>query len=118
MTPLDIMINQANEKSTAVYEFCKSRASRMTLDALSLLSSDYDFGYDVVDRVFEISLKIPADKLIKDRLDSLRCGDCPHYGKGESKHSILSEVAYYYCPVVKEWVTYESSCDYVKRLFV
>lgn len=83
MTPLDIMINQANEKSTAIYEFCKSRTAGMTLDALHLLSSDYDFGYDVEEKVFEISLKIPADKLIKDRLDSLRCGDCPAFLRGD-----------------------------------
>ena len=118
MTPLDIMINQANEKSTAIYEFCKSRASRMTLDALSLLSSEYDFGYDVEEKSFEISLRIPAEKLISDQLERLRCDDCPRFREGESKTSILSDVAYYYCPVVNNWVCYANSCDYVKRLFV
>lgn len=117
MTPLDIMTNQKNEHSTAVYDFCRSRAADMTLDQLHLLSTVYDFGYDVAEKVFEVNMKIPADALIKDRLDSLRCHDCPHFGKGECKSSILTEEAYYYCQHTGMWVAWGSSCDYVKQIF-
>ena len=92
MTPLDIMISQSNEKSTCVYEFCKKQVADMTLDNLYRLSSEYDFGFDVKEQQFELSLKIQANKILESALNKFTCKDCPQWGIGEPKNAYPQHV--------------------------
>lgn len=118
MTPLDIMISQSNEKSTRVYEFCKKYAASMTLDTLYRLSSEYDLGFDVQEQVLELSLKIPVNKILESALNKFTCNDCPLFGVGEAKYSVLTDVIYFYCPTVHDWCCGDNSCNYVRQYYL